>query len=160
MTMHEQFLAQAIELARRNVEEQGGRPFGAVLVRDGAVIATGVNEIGTTGDPTAHAELQAVRAASRALGTPRLDGCVVYASGHPCPMCLAAMTMTGVSAVYYAHSNEEGAPFGLSTAGVYAELAKPLAEHTMTVRHLPVRLEGIDLYALWRDRLTATGPGS
>jgi tRNA(Arg) A34 adenosine deaminase TadA len=152
MATHEQFLAQAIELARRNVEEQGGRPFGAVLVRDGAVIATGVNEIGATGDPTAHAELEAVRAASRALGTPRLDGCVVYASGHPCPMCLAAMTMTGVTAVYYAHSNEEGAPFGLSTAGVYAELAKPLAEHAMTVRHLPVRLEGLDLYALWRDR--------
>lgn len=152
MATHEQFLAQAIELARRNVEEQGGRPFGAVLVRDGAVIATGVNEIGTTGDPTAHAELQAVRAASRALGTPRLDGCIVYASGHPCPMCLAAMTMTGVSAVYYAQSNEEGAPFGLSTAGVYAELAKPLAEQAMSIRHLPVRLEGLDLYALWRDR--------
>jgi tRNA(Arg) A34 adenosine deaminase TadA len=152
MTAHEPFLIQAIDLARRNVEEQGGRPFGAVLVRDGAVIATGVNQMGATGDPTAHAELQAIRAASRDLGTLRLDGCTVYASGQPCPMCLAAMTMTGVTAVYYAHSNEDGAPFGLSTAGAYAELAKPLGDQAMTVRHLPVRMQGTDLYALWRRR--------
>ncbi|MDR6290132.1 tRNA(Arg) A34 adenosine deaminase TadA [Inquilinus ginsengisoli] len=152
MTAHEPFLIQAIDLARRNVEEQGGRPFGAVLVRDGTVIATGVNQMGATGDPTAHAELQAIRAASRDLGSLRLDGCTVYASGHPCPMCLAAMTMTGIDAVYYAHSNEDGAPFGLSTAGVYAELAKPLGERAMTVRHLPVRVAGTDLYALWRHR--------
>ena len=152
MTAHEPFLIQAIDLARRNVEEQGGRPFGAVLVRDGAVIATGVNQMGATGDPTAHAELQAIRAASRDLGTLRLDGCIVYASGHPCPMCLAAMTMIGIDAVYYAHSNEDGAPFGLSTAGVYAELAKPLGDQAMTIRHLPVRMQGTDLYALWRRR--------
>lgn len=152
MTTHEQFLAQAIELARHNVEERGGRPFGAVLVRDGKGIATGVNEMGASGDPTAHAELQAIRAAARALGVLRLDGCTVYASGHPCPMCLAAMTMTGVAAVYYAHSNEEGAPYGLSTAGVYAELARPLADQAMTIRHLPVRVDGLDLYGLWRDR--------
>jgi hypothetical protein len=62
------------------------------------------------------------------------------------------MTMTGVTAVYYAHSNEEGAPYGLSTAGVYAELARPPADQAMTIRHLPVRLDGLDLYALWRDR--------
>lgn len=152
MTTHERFLAQAIELARRNVEERGGRPFGAVLVLDGAVIATGVNEMGAIGDPTAHAELQAIRSAAHALGALRLDGCTVYASGHPCPMCLAAMTMTGVRAVYYAHSNDDGTPYGLSTAGVYAELAKPLTDQAMTIRHLPVRLDGLDLYALWRDR--------
>jgi guanine deaminase len=123
-----------------------------VLARDGTVVATGVNQMGTTGDPTAHAELQAIRAAAQALGALRLDGCTVYASGHPCPMCLAAMTMTGVTAVYYAHSNDEGALYGLSTAGVYAELAKPLADQAMTIRHLPVRVDGLDLYGLWRDR--------
>ncbi|MFX8751226.1 nucleoside deaminase, partial [Acinetobacter baumannii] len=77
------------------------------LVKDGKVIATGVNEIGATGDPTTHAELQAIRAASRALGSPRLDGCVIYASGHPCPMCLAAMHLTGITEVTYAYSNED-----------------------------------------------------
>jgi tRNA(Arg) A34 adenosine deaminase TadA len=160
MTAHETFLVQAIDLARRNVENHGGRPFGAVVVRDGAVVGTGVNEMGATGDPTAHAELQAIRAASRDLGTLRLDGCTVYASGHPCPMCLAAMTMIGVEAVYYAHSNEDGAPFGLSTAGVYIELARPLADQAMTIRHLPVRVEGIDLYTLWQRRPSVAGPRS
>jgi guanine deaminase len=152
MTTHERFLTQAIDLARRNVEDNGGRPFGAVLVRDGAVIATGVNEMAASGDPTAHAEMQALRAAAQAPGSPRLDGCTVYASGQPCPMCLAAMTMTGISAVYYAYSNEEGASYGLSTAGVYAELAKSPDLREMTFRHLPVRPAGVDLYAIWRQR--------
>lgn len=146
----ERFLCEAIELARDNVR-RGGRPFGAVLVKDGKTIATGVNEIGATGDPTAHAELQAIRAASRVLGSPRLDGCVIYASGHPCPMCLAAMHLTGVTEVAYAYSNEDGEPYGLSTSAIYAEMARPVAEHlTLKVAHVPVRLEGDDIYDLWR----------
>ena len=146
----ERFLCEAIELARDNVR-RGGRPFGAVLVKDGKTIATGVNEIGATGDPTAHAELQAIRAASRVLGSPRLDGCVIYASGHPCPMCLAAMHLTGVTEVAYAYSNEDGEPYGLSTSAIYREMARPVAEHlTLKVAHVPVRLEGDDIYDLWR----------
>ena len=146
----ERFLCEAIELARDNVC-RGGRPFGAVLVKDGKTIATGVNEIGATGDPTAHAELQAIRAASRVLGSPRLDGCVIYASGHPCPMCLAAMHLTGVTEVAYAYSNEDGEPYGLSTSAIYAEMARPVAEHlTLKVAHVPVRPEGDDIYDLWR----------
>ncbi len=89
MSNDERFLRQAIELAYAN-SANGGRPFGAVLVRNGEVVATGVNEILATNDPTAHAELTAIRAASRALGTPNLEGSAVYASGHPCPMCMAA----------------------------------------------------------------------
>ena len=95
------FLSRAVELAMANVVGHGGRPFGAVVVKDGVVIATGVNEIGATGDPTAHAELTAMRRAAQALGAPRLDGCVVYASGQPCPMCLSAMHMTGVRRVRF-----------------------------------------------------------
>jgi tRNA(Arg) A34 adenosine deaminase TadA len=151
------FLDQAIQLARRNVDG-GGRPFGALVVRDGEVLATGVNAILSTNDPTSHAELNAIRAASQRLGSPRLDGCTVYASGHPCPMCMAAMQMTGVREVVYAFSNEEGEPYGLSTASVYAELAKPFAERAMTIRHVPV--EGIssqDLYPYWQE-LTSNRP--
>ena len=136
MSSDEQFLQQAIALALANVRE-GGRPFGAVVVKDGAVIATGVNEIGATGDPTAHAELSAIRKAAQVLGSPRLDGCVVYASGQPCPMCLSAMYLTGVSAVRFAYSNADGEPYGLSTAPVYAELAKPLEAQALDVRHQP-----------------------
>ncbi|MCY1080708.1 nucleoside deaminase [Archangium lansingense] len=147
-------LLEAIALARDNVR-RGGRPFGAVVVKDGNVIARGVNEILATNDPTAHAELLALRAAGRALGTPRLDGCSVYASGHPCPMCLAAMRMAGIKEVAFAYSNEEGEPYGLSTAAIYAELAKPLAQQAMKMVHLPVRPEGeTELYELWRASLS------
>lgn len=149
MTNEDRYLRQAIALARANID-QGGRPFGAVVVRDDAVIATGVNEIHATNDPTAHAELTALRAASRQLGSPDLSGCAVYASGHPCPMCMAAMRMAGVRKVAYAYANEDGAPFGLSTAAVYEDLAKPFAEQSMAICHLPVRMpDHPDLYAEW-----------
>jgi tRNA(Arg) A34 adenosine deaminase TadA len=101
MNNETKFLNEAIELARANIGE-GGRPFGAVLVHDGQVVATGVNHIHATHDPTAHAEMTAIRAASRKLGSPDLSGSTVYASGHPCPMCMAAMRMAGVTEVVYA----------------------------------------------------------
>jgi tRNA(Arg) A34 adenosine deaminase TadA len=143
------FLGEAIELARANIGT-GGRPFGAVVVRDGNVIATGVNEIHRTGDPTAHAEMMAIRAASRKLGSPDLAGSAVYASGHPCPMCMAAMRLCGVTRVAYAYSNDDGAPFGLSTAAIYADLGKPFAEQSMTITHMPVRTDGrAELYEQW-----------
>ena len=146
------FLKQAIALAYANAD-RGGRPFGAVIVKDGQVIASAVNEIAQTKDPTAHAELLAIRAASRQLGSPSLAGCSVFASGHPCPMCMAAMRMAGIEAVTYAYSNEDASPFGLSTSGVYADLAKPFAEQSMRIRHLPARLAAEpDLYAHWKQR--------
>ena len=104
----ERFLKQAVALAVDNVRARRGRPFGAVLVKDGEVLATGVNEVAATNDPTAHAEMQAIRAACRRTGAVRLDGCVMFASGHPCPMCLTAMYLTGVRHVYCAFSLEAG----------------------------------------------------
>jgi len=144
------FLRGAIDLARENVA-RGGRPFGAVVVKDGAILATSVNEILATNDPTAHAELSAIRAASRNLASPDLSGCTVYASGHPCPMCLAAMRMAGITSVIFAYSNEDAEPFGLSTAAIFADLARPFAEQSMTIRHLP--LDGAaapEIYAEWQ----------
>ncbi|MFP6562338.1 nucleoside deaminase [Paraburkholderia sp. B3] len=152
MPPQQRFLSEAIELAYANVE-QGGRPFGAVIVKDGETIATGVNEILRTNDPTSHAELNAIRAASQKLGSPNLAGCTVYASGHPCPMCIAAMRMAGIGEVVYAYSNDDAAPYGLSTAAVYAELAKPFAEQSMKIRYEPVRpASRADLYAAWKAR--------
>jgi len=145
------FLDEAIALARANVA-RGGRPFGALVVRDGAVIATGVNTILASNDPTAHAEMSAIRAASQALGSPDLSGCTVYASGHPCPMCLAAMRMAGVAGVAFAYSNEDGAPFGLSTAAVYDELRRPFAEQSMSIRHVGAAdAVAPAIYTEWRD---------
>lgn len=150
--MEQDFLKQAIALAYANVD-QGGRPFGALIVKDGKVIASAVNEIARTNDPTAHAELLALRAAGRELGSPSLAGCSVFASGHPCPMCMAAMRLAGVTEVTYAYSNEDGSPFGLSTAEIYADLARPFAEQSMRIRHVPARLEGReDLYGHWQQR--------
>lgn len=155
MTDETRFLCEAIELARVNIGK-GGRPFGALVVKDGKVIATGVNEIHATNDPTAHAEMTAIRTASRKLGSPDLSGCAVYASGHPCPMCMAAMRLAGVGRVAYAYSNDDGAPFGLSTAVIYEDLAKPFADQSMAISHVPVRPEGHPvLYEQWaqnRDR--------
>jgi tRNA(Arg) A34 adenosine deaminase TadA len=151
MTNEERYLFEAIALARSNAEK-GGRPFGAVIVKDGEIIATGVNEILATNDPTAHAELNAIRAASQTLGSANLDGCKIYASGQPCPMCLAAMYIAGVSGIAYAYSNDDGASYGLSTAPVYAELHKPFAEQFLEIRHIPVReFRGASLYAHWKS---------
>ncbi|MDK1384094.1 nucleoside deaminase [Sinorhizobium sp. 8-89] len=150
MPEEQRFLREALSLARSNMEN-GGRPFGAVVVKNGEVIATGVNEMVQTGDPTSHAELNALRSAAKALGTLRLEGCAVYASGQPCPMCLAAMRMAGITEIAYAHSNAQAEPYGLSTAAIYTELARPIAEQAMRPRH--VRLEAQDevpLYAAWQ----------
>lgn len=150
MSSVEQHLSEAIRLARDNAR-QGGRPFGALIVKDGAVIATGVNETVVTHDPTAHAELLAIRAASEALGTPHLQGCTVYASGHPCPMCLAAMHMSGIGEAFYAYSNEDGAPYGLTSAAVYAEFANPAKARSVSMTYRRVRPAGEpDLYEMWQ----------
>jgi len=144
------FMREAIALARANVVD-GGRPFGAVLVRDGNVLARAANRIHATGDPTAHAEMLAIREAAQRTGSPRLDGAVVYASGHPCPMCLAAMHLCGVGRAYYAYSNEDGEPFGLSTAAVYAQMALPPSKQTLAVEALRPEGEG-GLYEAWAFR--------
>ncbi|MFC3552186.1 nucleoside deaminase [Lysobacter cavernae] len=146
-TAHTGFMREAIALARANIAA-GGRPFGAVLVRDGEIIARASNRIHDSFDPTAHAELLAIREAGQRLRSPRLDGCVIYASGYPCPMCLAAMHLCGISAVHYAYSNEDGAPYGLSTAPVYAQMALPPGEQSLPVQQECPQGEA-DLYAQW-----------
>lgn len=143
----EDFMREAVALARGNAV-QGGRPFGAVLVRDGIVVARAVNRIHETNDPTAHAEIEAIRQASAALGSPRLDGSTIYASGHPCPMCLAAMHLTGVKAAFFAYSNEDGEDFGLSTAKIYAEMTHEPQAQSLPLR--PLRPAGeAGLYEEW-----------
>ena len=147
---HEKYLLESIRMALDNVRRCRTWPFGAVLTRRGEVIARAVNEVDALCDPSAHAEMQAVRAAAKALGTTDLRGCTVYASGYPCPMCLTAMYLAGVTSVYYAYSNEDGEPYDLSATRGYAEIARPLPEREMPLIRLPVRAEGEDLYEAWR----------
>ncbi|MEJ5024968.1 nucleoside deaminase [Brucella anthropi] len=151
MSSDSTYLDQAIKLAFDNVE-QGGRPFGAVVVKGGKVIATGVNRMQADCDPTAHAELLALRAAGKTLQLPRLDGCEVYASGQPCPMCFAAMRMAGVKKIRFAYSNEQAEPFGLSTAKIAVELAKPLSAQTgISFEHSPPENDP-ELYQVWESK--------
>jgi tRNA(Arg) A34 adenosine deaminase TadA len=153
---HETYLLESIHLAMENVRRRKTWPFGAVIARGGEVIAKAVNEVEALCDPSAHAEMQAVRAAAKALGTTDLRGCTVYASGYPCPMCLTAMYLAGVKSVYFAYSNEDGEPYDLSAAKGYLEIARPLPEREMPLVGLPVRAEGEDLYEAWRK--IAAGP--
>jgi len=143
------FMQEALALARQNIAA-GGRPFAAVLVHQGQVIARAVNQIHLSHDPTAHAELQAIRFASQVLGSPRLDGCEIYATGHPCPMCLAAMHLCGIQRAWFAYSNEDAEPYGLSTAAVYAQMARPPQQQSLPLRQLKPADEG-DLYAAWQQ---------
>ena len=129
------YLQRAVQLAAHNVAA-GGRPFGAVLVKDGHVIAEAANAIHLSQDPTAHAELLAIRAASQQLG-PHLEGCVVYASGQPCPMCLSAMYLCGVERVVFAASNEMAEPYGLSTAAISQQVGLPIDAQRLPIQHLP-----------------------
>lgn len=145
----EHFMREALDLARGNIQA-GGRPFGAVLVYQGKVIARAVNEIHSTQDPTSHAEMQAIRQAAQSLGQARLEGAEIYASGHPCPMCLAAMHLCGIERAWFAYDNHEGEPYGLSTAALYAQMARPPQQQSLALRPLkPLGESG--LYAQWEQ---------
>lgn len=147
MSTQENFMRRAVALARANIAD-GGRPFGAVLVKDGQVLAEAANRIHASHDPTDHAEMRVIRQASALLATPRLQGCVVYASGHPCPMCLAAMYLCGIEQAWFAYSNDEGDPVGLSTAAIYARMA--MGPQSAVSGLQPLRPEGEQgLYAEW-----------
>lgn len=145
------FLQQAITLARENVQA-GGRPFAALVVCNGEVVATGTNQMLALNDPTAHAELMALRQAGKALGRVRLEDCIVYASGQPCPMCLAAMRMAGISQVYYAYSNQDAEPFGLSTEAIAQALrVEPQQQSGLIFKQLKPQQEAESaLYRFWQ----------
>ena len=110
-------MKQAIDLAVANVREKGG-PFAALVVKDGAVIATGANQVTLSGDPTAHAEIVAIRAACRALGTFQLTGCAIYTSCEPCPMCLGAIYWARPARVFFAATHKEAAAAGFDDASL------------------------------------------
>ena len=145
MLSHEQLLREAVRLARIN-GERAGRPFGAVVAVAGETVATGVNEVAHTQDPTAHAEMQALRAASRHLGRPDLKGSTVYASGHPCPMCLSALVLAQVDAVYYGFDNSDAAPYGLSSEAAYQVLRVPLDPPPLPLIQLAIGMDAAELY--------------
>jgi len=126
-----EFLRRAIRLATENVESGTGGPFGAVVAREGKIVGEGANSVTVANDPTAHAEINAIRAAAKALGTFTLAGCELYSSCEPCPMCLAAAYWARVDAVYYAARAADAARAGFDDAFLYAELRKDSADRRL-----------------------------
>jgi len=118
------FLRRAIALATQNVQSGSGGPFAAVIVRDGLIVGEGVNTVTSTNDPTAHGEVNAIRAACKSLGTFTLAGCQLYTSCEPCPMCLAASYWARLDAIYYGCSAADAARAGFDDAFLYAEMGK------------------------------------
>jgi len=152
------YLLESIRLAMGNVKgrQQATWPFGAVLVRDGKVLARAVNQVDELCDPSAHAEMQALRIGAKAQGSTDLSGAVMYASGYPCSMCYTAMLLAGVKQVYFAYSNEDGEPYDLSAARGYVELAKSEEQREMALIGQRVRDTGEDLYEAWQKAVSAT----
>ena len=130
--MNQAFLQQAIALAVENVRRDGG-PFGALVTRDGVVIASGVNQVTRANDPTAHAEVVAIREACRVLGSFQLTGCDVYCSCEPCPMCLGALYWARPDRVFYAATQDQAAAAGFDDSFIYRELRAPAAERALPV---------------------------
>jgi guanine deaminase len=126
-----EFLRRAIALATENVTSGAGGPFAAVIVRDGRIVGEGVNTVTAGNDPTAHGEVNAIRAAARALGTFLLSGCELYTSCEPCPMCLAAAYWARVDAIYYGACAADAARAGFDDAFLYGEMRKDTAERRL-----------------------------
>ena len=122
--MNDEFMRRAIDLSERSVEEGGG-PFGALVVKDGEIIAEGTNRVTLNNDPTAHAEVQAIRLACERLNTFDLGGCEIYASCEPCPMCLGAIYWSRMRRVYYANTREDAARIRFSDEDIYDEFSLP-----------------------------------
>jgi tRNA(Arg) A34 adenosine deaminase TadA len=148
MEKHEAFLRRAIALAVKNVETGNGGPFGAVIVRAGKVVAEAGNSVFTTNDPTAHAEVNAIRAACAKLGVFRLEGCTLYTSSEPCPMCLAACYWAHVDRIFYAANAEDAARAGFDDAFLYRELALPADRRTLPAEEM-LREEAQASFAAW-----------
>jgi tRNA(Arg) A34 adenosine deaminase TadA len=143
-----EFLRRAIALATQNVVAGLGGPFAAVVARQGRIVAEGVNSVTTTHDPTAHGEVNAIRAACKALGTFSLNGCQIYTSCQPCPMCLAACYWARLDAIYYGTSAEDAARAGFDDAFLYEEFRKDPSARALPATQL-LRDEAWASFAAW-----------
>ena len=147
---HERFMRMAIELADMSVATGGG-PFGAVVVRNGEVVARGTNNVTKLNDPTAHAEVQAIRHACAELQNFNLAGCTVYTSCEPCPMCLSAIYWAGIDKIYYANTRGDAAAIDFDDSLIYDEIPK-----APTMRQIPaeqlLREEALHTFRLWQEK--------
>ena len=145
----------AIELAERNVLESLGGPFGAVVVKNGEIISQSGNLVTLTNDPTAHAEISAIRLACTKLNTFDLTDCVIYTSCEPCPMCLSAIYWSRISTVYYANTKADAGNIGFDDKFIYEELEKPMEQRSIPVFQL-MRDEAQQAFKFWSQSAMRT----
>ncbi|WP_426668487.1 nucleoside deaminase [Mucilaginibacter sp. McL0603] len=148
MQGHEKFMRIAIELSEQNVKESAGGPFGAVIVKDGVIVASSANKVVQQNDPTAHAEISAIRLACHRLGTHNLEGCIIYTSCEPCPMCLGAIYWAHIDTIYYGNTKADAASIGFDDHFIYLELERPMHQRKLQIIQL-LRDEALSAFKLW-----------
>jgi guanine deaminase len=149
--MKNHFMARAIELSIEGVQSGRGGPFGAVIVKDGEILGEGVNQVTSTKDPTAHAEILAIRAACAKLGSFELKNCELYTSCEPCPMCLGAIYWARLARVYFANTAEDAAKFGFDDSLIYSELRQAHAHRRIPVIQM-MREEALAGFHAWEAK--------
>ena len=148
---HEVFMRHAVRLSAERMREGHGGPFGAIIVRDGAVVAEGWNCVTSSNDPTAHAEVTAIRRGCQTIGSFSLKGCDIYTSCEPCPMCLSAIYWARLDRVFFANTREEAAAIGFDDALIYGEVSKPITDRIIPTVKLPVP-EAAAVFAEWQAK--------
>ncbi len=151
MSTPETFMARAVAISGEHMRKGLGGPFGAVVVKDGEIVGEGANQVTSSNDPTAHAEVVAIREACRNLGTFSLAGCELYASCEPCPMCLASIYWARIDKAYFANDRKDAARIGFDDSFLYDEVAKPIAQRSLPLIHLPSPEAG-SIFQEWRDK--------
>ena len=151
------YMRRAIQLSEKAMVEGTGPPFGAVIVRDGRILAEGFNNSFSTKDPTAHAEIVAIRLACASVGHHKLDGCTIYSSSEPCPMCLSAIYWAGIKKIYYANDVATAAEAGFDDSRLYRELAVPAQNRAIPASQL-LADEGRTVFDAWRAQGKSTAP--
>lgn len=144
------WMRRAIDLSIENVKNGGG-PFGAVIVRDDELIAEGVNRVTANNDPTAHAEVSAIRAACQKVGNFKLEGCTIYTSCEPCPMCLSAIYWAGISRIYYGNTKQDAEHIHFGDKFIYDEIAKPYDKRSIPMNIL-MRDEALEAFKAWEEK--------
>lgn len=148
--LQKSFMRRAIELSVENVLKGYGGPFGAVVVKDGAIIAEGSNRVTATHDPTAHAEIVAIREACSKLGSFQLDGCEIYCSCEPCPMCLGAIYWARPERIYFANTKTDAASIDFDDHFIYQEIEKDIQDRTLPTFRM-MRDEALEAFRLWKE---------
>ena len=149
--MNKSYMREAIRLSIQMMRRGKGGPFGAVVVRRGKVVGRGWNRVTSTNDPTAHAEVTAIREACRRLKTFQLDDCEIYTSCEPCPMCLAAIYWARIGRIFYAGARRDAAAIGFDDDFLYREVARPVSRRKIPMRQL-LRGDALKVFKEWRDK--------